>query len=117
MTIEAFLEKAKAKHKMPSWADDVMLKLEGGDEDIGVCGCRRGHADHHEVLSARLAQQGKGVEEGGHPSRGAEALPHEEVSVVTSSRPRVAPFPVVRRLPLLRGSSLGAFQLDSPCFC
>merc|ERR1712187_308529 len=33
-TIAEFLEKAKAKHKQPSWADDVLLKLEGGDEDV-----------------------------------------------------------------------------------
>merc|ERR1712048_1233373 len=33
-TIAAFLEKAKAKHKMPSWADDVLLRLEGADEDL-----------------------------------------------------------------------------------
>merc|ERR1711862_976550 len=33
-TIAAFLDKAKAEHKMPSWADDVLLRLEGADEDL-----------------------------------------------------------------------------------
>jgi len=33
-TVKDFIEKASAKHKKPSWADDVMLMLEGGDDNI-----------------------------------------------------------------------------------